>query len=223
MSLTQMQIIQSLGQAMEWFEKEITWGAPAGELKHLTGRIGELYVALMTNGSMAEKTNQPGYDVVSNKGERISVKTTTQMTNNGYVYFNLKTLNVVDRVVIIRINIEEMHVETLLDAPIEEAKELMATDKNQQTYIRIGNILGKKPKLNLSEIPVLRKVEYRELTIQEHENGSYQILENDKPFANTKDEFRKICKDLGLPILNSNNNPLNTRSLGSNIIKHLSE
>ena len=35
---TQMQIIQSLGDAMTWLEKELNWGVPATELRHLTGR-----------------------------------------------------------------------------------------------------------------------------------------------------------------------------------------
>lgn len=42
MALTQMQIIQSLGEAMAWFERELQWGVPATELRHLCGRIGEL-------------------------------------------------------------------------------------------------------------------------------------------------------------------------------------
>jgi len=63
MALTQMQIIQSLGEAMTWFERELTWGVPPTELRHLIGRIGELYAALITNGQMATEVNQKGYDV----------------------------------------------------------------------------------------------------------------------------------------------------------------
>jgi len=65
MALTQMQIIQSLGEAMNWFEREISWEVPPTELRHLCGRIGELYAALITNGQMATEVNQKGYDVVS--------------------------------------------------------------------------------------------------------------------------------------------------------------
>jgi hypothetical protein len=42
-TLTQVQIIQSLAEALSWFEKELGWGVAPGELNHLTGRIGELY------------------------------------------------------------------------------------------------------------------------------------------------------------------------------------
>ncbi len=41
-TLTQVQIIQSLAEALSWFEKEIGWGVRPSELNHLTGRIGEL-------------------------------------------------------------------------------------------------------------------------------------------------------------------------------------
>ena len=40
MALTQMQIIQSLSEAMSWLERELSWDVPATELRHLTGRIG---------------------------------------------------------------------------------------------------------------------------------------------------------------------------------------
>src|SRR6218665_3050245 len=64
-TLTQVQIIQSLAEALSWFEKEISWGVSLGELRHLTGRIGELYAAMITRGQMTLDTNQRGYDVVS--------------------------------------------------------------------------------------------------------------------------------------------------------------
>ena len=63
-----------IGQAMAWFEKERAWGVPPQELRHLCGRIGELYAAMITNGQMANNINQKGYDVVSGIGESISVK-----------------------------------------------------------------------------------------------------------------------------------------------------
>ena len=60
MALTQMQIIQSLGDAMSWLERELSWDVPATELRHLTGRIGELYAALITNGRMARRLIRRG-------------------------------------------------------------------------------------------------------------------------------------------------------------------
>jgi hypothetical protein len=107
MALTQMQLIQSLGEAMAWFERELQWGVPATELRHLCGRIGELYAAVITNGQMAAAVNQQGYDVVSSQGERISVKTTAMMNSTGHISFNPKSLADVDRVIVLRVNAEE--------------------------------------------------------------------------------------------------------------------
>src|SRR5258705_91037 len=128
MALTQMQIIQSLGEAMAWFERELSWGVQPTELRHLCGRIGELYAALITNGQMAAEVNQKGYDVVSSTGERISVKTTAMMGSNGHVTFNSNSLEFVDRVIVLRVNTEEMEIETLLNMPVSEAICLMSQD-----------------------------------------------------------------------------------------------
>ena len=81
----------------------------------LTGRIGELYAAMITRGQMALETNQRGYDVVSALNERISVKTITTST---YVSFNSATFEFVDRVIILRVNVDQengISVEEILD------------------------------------------------------------------------------------------------------------
>lgn len=39
MALTQMQIIQSLGEAMSWLERELSWDVPPTELRHLNHGI----------------------------------------------------------------------------------------------------------------------------------------------------------------------------------------
>jgi hypothetical protein len=102
MALTQMQIIQSLGEAMSWFERELGWGVPPTEIRHLCGRIGELHAALITNGQMATEVNQKGYDVVSGTGEKISVKTTATVGSSGTITFNANTLGQVDRILVSR-------------------------------------------------------------------------------------------------------------------------
>lgn len=115
--LTQVQIIQSLAEALAWFEKELNWGVAPAELSHLTGRIGELYAAMITRGQMALEINQPGYDVVSSTNERISVKT---VTTSSHVSFNASTFEYVDRVIVLRVNVDDelgISVEELLDEP----------------------------------------------------------------------------------------------------------
>ena len=43
---------------MSWLERELSWDVPATEPRHLTGRIGELYAALIKNGRKATEVNQ---------------------------------------------------------------------------------------------------------------------------------------------------------------------
>lgn len=102
--LTQAQTIRALADALEWFEKELGWGVSPASLTHLTGRIGELYVAVQTRGQMATQTNQIGYDVVSAEGEWISVKT---VTSSNHVTFNPNTFDHVHRVIVLRIDVDE--------------------------------------------------------------------------------------------------------------------
>ena len=121
MSLSQIQIIQSLGKALEWFEQELSWGAKSKDLNHLTGRIGELYAAMTTRGQMAIQTNQKGFDVISADNERVSVKTVTTAT---HISFNPNTIDQVDRVIVLRINCHDgVEIEELLDVSIEDFME----------------------------------------------------------------------------------------------------
>jgi hypothetical protein len=92
MAMTQMRLIQSLGDAMVWFEREVAWGVPTKKLHHLCGQIGELYVAMLSNGQMATDKKQHGYDAVSAANERIFEKTTAQNGLDRLVTFNPQTL-----------------------------------------------------------------------------------------------------------------------------------
>ena len=170
MALTQMQIIQSLGEAMSWLERELSWNVPPTELRHLTGRLGELYAALITNGRMATEVNQAGYDVVSSTGERVSVKTTAKMSTSGHISFNINTLELVDRIIILRINTEEMQVETLLDTPVAEAKVLMNIVPTGKSTIAVSKLLRSPvQKRNLLKV---KEVLWQGYKIVELENGS---------------------------------------------------
>lgn len=78
------------------------------ELRHLIGRIGELYCAMMTNGYLARETNQHGFDVVS-QGRMISVKTTAQQSN-GFIVFNKNTFEKFDDVFVVRYRDDDFHI-----------------------------------------------------------------------------------------------------------------
>ncbi|MDN5710452.1 MAG: hypothetical protein L0G95_13495 [Planococcus sp. (in: firmicutes)] len=222
MALTQMQIIQSLGEAMSWLEREISWGADPRELRHLIGRMGELYVAMYTNGNMADSVNERGYDVVTKDNERISVKTTARIGSTGFVAFNPNTLELADRVIILRFNQEEMELEILLDAPIDEAKRLMTERPDGKLSIAMSKLFKTDGKVRSDEqLKVSREAGYQDYLIKELESGGIEVHEGEQKHQVVKPVLRKIAEALSIPIVNGNGNPYNTRQLGAVIIRAL--
>ncbi|BDY05121.1 hypothetical protein [Ferrimonas sp. YFM] len=222
MALTQIQIVQSLGESMTWLERELNWGVPITELRHLTGRIGELYTALITNGQMATEVNQSGYDVVSGEGERVSVKTTGRQSRNGHISFNVSTLDRVDRIIILRINLEEMQIETLFDGSVDKARELMRCANDEGSgRISISKLI--KPRKSVRQIPKVKEVRWNGYHVSELENGSIEVAYRGKNVSPCKPYLRKIANTLSISTLNSNGNRYNTRQLGSLIIRALND
>ena len=207
---------------MSWLERVISWGANPAELTHLMGRIGELYVAMYTNGNMTDNVNEKGYDVVTKDNERISVKTTSRTSGQGHVSFNPNTLQFVDRVIILRFNAEEMELEILLDKSIEEAKTLMTANSNGKLSISMSKIYKPYKKVrNDSEIAVIKHAVYRDYEIRELESGAIEVYDNGDKLPVVKPVLRDIAGEILVPIFNSKGNPFNTRQLGTLIIKSL--
>ena len=217
MSLTQMQLIQSLGDALAWLEREITWGVPPTELRHLCGRIGELYACVVTNGQMAQAVNEKGYDVRAKSGERISVKTTAMMGTAGHVTFNPKTLAFVDRVMVLRVNSEEREVEILFDAPLETARPLMKANGNGGLDLALSK-LQKTQSEPKTDIPVVRQGKEGQYEVRELENGSIEISIDGVPHSPVKPKLRELAMAMSLPLGNANGNPYNTRQLGGVVL-----
>ncbi|MHC5195077.1 DUF6998 domain-containing protein [Pseudomonas frederiksbergensis] len=217
MALTQMQIIQSLGEAMTWFERELHWGVPPTELRRLCGRIGELYAAMITNGQMALAVNQHGYDVVSAQGERISVKTTAKMDFAGHLSFNPRSLVHVDRVIVLRVNTEEMQVEILLDAPVESALALMGPETKGMRPLPLRRLL--KALEPTAQLETVNAVTFHGYTVREMESGSILVERDGAAVIPAKPALRELALALNIGLLNSNGNALNTRQLGTQIIQ----
>jgi len=76
------------------------FGVKPTEVRHLIGRLGEFYCALTVNGTLAHNANQHGFDVVSDSGRKISVKTTAQKT--GFVPISASTTDKVDDIMILQ-------------------------------------------------------------------------------------------------------------------------
>jgi hypothetical protein len=217
-TLTQVQIIQSLAEALAWFEKELSWGVAPAELNHLTGRIGELYAAMITRGQMALETNQRGYDVVSAANERISVKTITTSTQ---VSFNASTFELVDRVMVFRVNVDEengISVEELLDESADTAKDRMRLSAGNFIYpVAQGSRREKRP---VDDLRVTARASYSNFEIVRYESGAIRILrEGDIQPVVVKDVLRPIAAELGVNVLNSRGETKNTQILGADVIR----
>lgn len=78
----------------------IEFGFKPTEVRHLIGRLGEFYCALQVHGTLAHLANQQGFDVVCNKGRRISVKTTAQIS--GFVAIGKSTISQVDDLMLLQ-------------------------------------------------------------------------------------------------------------------------
>ena len=86
---------------LELIRSEIDeFGVKPTSLTHLLGRLGELHCALEVQGKLADLTNQPGFDVESSCGKKISVKTTAQVS--GFVSISASTLEKADELMLVQ-------------------------------------------------------------------------------------------------------------------------
>ncbi len=217
MALSQIQIIQSLAEALTWLEKELAWGVTPAQLTHLTGRIGELYVAMLTRGQMALATNQRGYDVVGMDGERISVKT---VTSSGRAPFNPNTIDLVDRIVVLRVNIDEdsgVSVETLLDINREEFDLHLRRLGNGDIDFPIRQ--RREPVRPITQQSIDAEVVVDGYTVRQLESGTIVVLDADGQIPVAMPVLRALAARTGVDLLNSQGQQKNTRQLGAGIIK----
>lgn len=220
MALSQIQIIQSLGEALSWYEKELDWGAQPPALRHITGRIGELYAAMITRGQMAPDTNQQGYDVISADNERISVKT---VTTGNHVKLNGRTINHVDRVMILRLNNDKdegISIETILDCDIDKYKSVSTYSQRKNEYY-IGMPAENSPVRPVEDLEISSEVTFENYRIRQYENGTIKVFIDDNIQSTARKYLQEISSKIGIEIVNSNGNTKNTRSLGADIIKTL--
>lgn len=214
MSLSQVQIIRSLGEALAWFEKELSWNVAPAELRHLTGRIGELYAAMITRGQMALSVNQHGYDVVSAEGDRISVKT---ISSSNHVTFNKGTLHEASHVMILRLNVSEgeASIEELFRGSVDELMPLCSDGGNSLHYpIRKP---ASEP-VALDGLSIIGDVQIGTRRIIQFENGSIAVETDGIREPVVMPVLREIAGERGISPLNGAGNLMNTRQLGAAII-----
>ena len=81
------------------FEVE-TLGVKPTEVRHLIGRLGEFHCVKEVRGTLPARANQPGFDVLSHDGRKISVKTTAQV--DGFVAISKKTALLADDLMLVQ-------------------------------------------------------------------------------------------------------------------------
>jgi len=100
-------------------------GCKPTEVRHLIGRLGEFYCAIAVNGKLAHTANQHGFDVISAKGEKVSVKTTAQ--KSGFVSINKKTMGHFDKLMILQF--KDMDLEILYYGDMNVVEKICRTWK----------------------------------------------------------------------------------------------
>jgi hypothetical protein len=212
--LSQGQIIRSLGEALAWFEKELAWGVQPSQLGHLTGRIGELYAAMITRGQMALATNQHGYDVVSAENERISVKT---VTTSSQVSFRKSTHHHVDRVIVLRLVVDEdeASIEEVLDCHVDALSEHVIETPTELTYRLRGKRREARP---VDELAIAAEATFEDIRIIQYESGTIALERGGTPIAPVLPVLRTIAASTGVSVMNSSGGVRNTRQLGAQII-----
>ena len=89
------------GRYLELVRSEMEeFGVKPTAITHLMGRLGELHCAVEVCGKLADLTNQPGFDVESPSGKKISVKTTAQVS--GFVSISANTLQKADELMLVQ-------------------------------------------------------------------------------------------------------------------------
>ena len=126
-----------------------------------------------------------------------------------------------DRIIILRINTEEREIETLLDAPIANALELMTPETGGKRAISLSRLVVKRSKLGAAN--TVSEIRHGAYTLRDLENGSIEADCNGKPIVPVKPVLRVLAAELNIGLLNGSGNPHNTRQLGSQVMKSVQE
>lgn len=185
----------------EMYKEEVSWGVNPGELSHLIGRMGELFCAMNVCGDMAITCNQPGYDVISPTGKKISVKTTTRISG-GSICFNKLSLDCVDEIYVVYVD-ESGEVHKLTYQSKEFLSRFMRIGSgikySDKKYISIEKLLGNYTYESILD-DCIDKVEIDNTTFYLMEDKSINCKENDFVFyygvgKKLDESLKKLNKD----------------------------
>ena len=94
---------------------------------------------------------------------------------------------------------------------------MMSAEKNGRRDLALSKLL--KPKRPI--IDPVKIVEFQGYTIRELENGTIEVEKLGQLIIPAKPALRELAMSLNIPIVNGSGNALNTRALGSLIIKSI--
>ena len=106
--------------------------------------------------------------------ERISVKTITSST---HVAFNSTTFEFVDRVIVLRVNVDQdngISVEEIFDEPAEKAKAEMRSSGSNYTYVIPR--ASQREQRPIEELRVTARASYSDFEIVRYESGAIRIV-----------------------------------------------
>lgn len=110
-----------------------------------------------------------------------------------------------------------MQVETLLDMAAVDAMAMMSAESKGKRTLSLRRLI--RPSKPRDELITLNIVTFRGYTIRELENGSVVIEQDGRQLYPAKAVLRELALHLNISLINANGNPLNTRSLGSQVIQ----
>ena len=174
---------------------------------------------MITRGQMALATNQHGYDVISAENERISVKT---VTTSNHVSFRKSTSQYVDRVIVLRLNVEdgEASIEELLDCLSGQLHAHVVESPSELIY-RLRQT--RREPIALDHLAVVSEATFKGHRIVQYENGSIRIDADGQAVSPAKPVLRTIAAELGVSIINSTGGMRNTRQLGAEALARLQQ
>jgi hypothetical protein len=135
------------------------------------------------------------------------------------VEFNSNSIEFVDRVMVLRMNTEEMQIEVLLDAPIAEILPLLSEPSAGKRTLALSKLVSKA--IPVRESGVANEVIFEDYVVRELESGTIQLERGGAVVLPVKPALRELAVQLNLGLLNSRGNEFNTRQLGTQIIRSI--
>lgn len=93
------------------------------------------------------------------------------------------------------------------------------------TQQKIAQLLGISQATVSKDMTILNEeftqAKFEQYTVRELESGSIEVEVNGKLVTSVKPALRKLAEKLNVSLLNKNNNPLNTRALGTLLIRRI--